>query len=136
MTREARRKETRNADTWVKSNPGFRNKFQTYNRNLQPFNFSNLLDQTVMEWWRKLAICLRKFWIRAATRFGVPKSGLRRLRHDIMRCEYEDVHVLWELLKEGDKGLSGDIGSKKKRPFSILLKWAGRKSSPLIRCSV
>ncbi|KAL7605672.1 uncharacterized protein LOC111886984 isoform X1 [Lactuca sativa] len=88
--------------------------------------------QKVIKWWQKFTIYLRKIWIRVAVRFGVPKSGLGRLHHEIMRCEYEDVHVLWKLLKENEKGLSGDLRSKKNRTCSKLVHWVGRRS-PFMR---
>ncbi|GKE00800.1 hypothetical protein Tco_1388783, partial [Tanacetum coccineum] len=46
---------------------------------------------------------------------------LGRLRHDIMSCEYEDVHILWGLLEKSDTRLSQDFGSKKRGPFSRMV---------------
>ncbi|PWA92675.1 hypothetical protein CTI12_AA052430 [Artemisia annua] len=76
-----------------------------------------------MEWLGKFTFCFRKVWNRATTRFRVPKSGLGRLRHDIMSCEYEDVHILWGLLEKSDTRFSRDFGSKKRGPFSRMVHW-------------
>ncbi|RZC62735.1 hypothetical protein C5167_024499 [Papaver somniferum] len=62
-----------------------------------------------MEWWNKMMLPLRRVWFHLAARLGIRKSGLLKLKHDVRTCEYEDVHVMWEMLKrsetESSKGL-------------------------------
>ncbi|KAJ8486532.1 hypothetical protein OPV22_019017 [Ensete ventricosum] len=43
---------------------------------------------------------MRRAWAGFATRLGIRKSGLMRLRREVITCEYEDVHVMWEMLTE------------------------------------
>ncbi|URD99795.1 hypothetical protein MUK42_31798 [Musa troglodytarum] len=53
-----------------------------------------------MAWWDRVASPMRRVWAGVATRVGIRKSGLLRLRQEVSTCEYEDVRVLWELLTE------------------------------------
>ncbi|KAJ8485771.1 hypothetical protein OPV22_018256 [Ensete ventricosum] len=46
---------------------------------------------------------MRRVWAGVATRVGIRKSGLLRLRQEVSTCEYEDVRVLWELLTESGR---------------------------------
>ncbi|CAD5173979.1 unnamed protein product [Musa acuminata subsp. malaccensis] len=53
-----------------------------------------------MAWWDRVASPMRRAWAGFATRLGIRKSGLMRLRREVRTCEYEDVHVMWEMLTE------------------------------------
>nr|XP_010905286.1 uncharacterized protein LOC105032524 [Elaeis guineensis] len=55
-----------------------------------------------MEWWDRVAFPMRRVWIGVTTRLGLRKTGLGRLRKEVSTCEYEDVHVMWELLRRTD----------------------------------
>ncbi|XP_074556502.1 uncharacterized protein LOC141812370 [Curcuma longa] len=53
-----------------------------------------------MAWWARMVSPARRVCDGVAYRFGLRKSGLVRLRREVRTCEYEDVHVMWELLTE------------------------------------
>ncbi|PKA65940.1 hypothetical protein AXF42_Ash010349 [Apostasia shenzhenica] len=53
-------------------------------------------------WWDRMIFSMKRFWIRMAARLGLPKTGLGRLRQEVRTCEYEDVHVMWEMLRRTD----------------------------------
>ncbi|KAL6645612.1 hypothetical protein ACP70R_012831 [Stipagrostis hirtigluma subsp. patula] len=49
-------------------------------------------------WWDRVVLPVRRVWLGVAARFGVRQTGLWRLRQEVSTCEYEDVHVMWEML--------------------------------------
>ncbi|CAN6285253.1 unnamed protein product [Urochloa humidicola] len=49
-------------------------------------------------WWDRVVLPVRRAWLGVASRFGVRQTGLWRLRQEVSTCEYEDVHVMWEML--------------------------------------
>ncbi|GJN08719.1 hypothetical protein PR202_ga26672 [Eleusine coracana subsp. coracana] len=49
-------------------------------------------------WWDRVVLPVRRVWLGVASRFGVRQTGLWRLRQEVSTCEYEDVHVMWEML--------------------------------------
>ncbi|OVA09315.1 hypothetical protein BVC80_897g20 [Macleaya cordata] len=55
-----------------------------------------------MEWWNKMILPMKRVWMIVAIRLGIRKNGLLKLRHDVRTCEYEDVHVMWEMLKRSE----------------------------------
>ncbi|VFQ87257.1 unnamed protein product [Cuscuta campestris] len=55
-------------------------------------------------WWRKLAFPVRRVWFAVSARVKDPNhgAGLLKLRDDIQTCGYEDVQVMWEMLRRTD----------------------------------
>ncbi|THU59350.1 hypothetical protein C4D60_Mb07t01240 [Musa balbisiana] len=57
------------------------------------------------------------------------RGGLTRLREEVSTCEYEDVHVLWELLTEsGGRGGPLRVAAPRRtrrRDGSQVWEWAG-----------
>lgn len=47
--------------------------------------------------------------------------GLGQLRNEVSTCEYEDVHVMWEMLRKTEAGAL----RKRRRAWSVY-EWAGR----------
>ncbi|KAK6115988.1 hypothetical protein DH2020_008257 [Rehmannia glutinosa] len=45
-----------------------------------------------------------------------------KLKQDVRTCEYEDVHILWDMLKRKETHMSAD--TIRKGPFSELVQWA------------
>ncbi|KAG6468629.1 uncharacterized protein LOC122034548 [Zingiber officinale] len=56
-----------------------------------------------MAWLARMASPARRVCDGVAYRLGFRKSGLMRLRREVRTCEYEDVHVMWELLTESGR---------------------------------
>ncbi|KAE9620066.1 hypothetical protein Lalb_Chr02g0159831 [Lupinus albus] len=46
---------------------------------------------------------VRRVWDFIATHIGIRKSGLVNLQHDVRACEYEDIHVMWEMLNRNNE---------------------------------
>lgn len=59
-----------------------------------------------------------------------PSTGLLKLRHDVRECEYEDVRILWELLKKNQSDMTNSTSKRSKRCFSKIIEWA--KCAPLL----
>ncbi|GFQ04046.1 hypothetical protein PHJA_002548500 [Phtheirospermum japonicum] len=77
-----------------------------------------------MNWWGKMMTPMRKVWTKVSKRFGLRKHGLVKLHQDVRFCEYEDVHILWDMLKRNQMDLTSE-----KKPF-WKLHWS--KCSPLL----
>ncbi|KAK9269981.1 hypothetical protein L1049_025554 [Liquidambar formosana] len=80
-----------------------------------------------MEWWDKMIFPMRRVWTGVATRLGIRKSGLLNLHQDVRTCEYEAVHVMWEMLKRNEtEHARGSAKSNGRRPFWNVFEWASR----------
>lgn len=85
-----------------------------------------------MEWWDKMIVPIRKAWVNVAQHLGIRKTGLVKLRHDVRTCEYEDVRILWELLKKNDAPLRTSTAGGTKKRFCRVVEWA--KCAPILLC--
>ncbi|ESQ44740.1 hypothetical protein EUTSA_v10003296mg [Eutrema salsugineum] len=54
------------------------------------------------EWWNTMAFPTRRIWNRFTVRVGFRHSGLLRLQNDVSSCEYEDIHIMWNLLHKNE----------------------------------
>ncbi|KAG5543627.1 hypothetical protein RHGRI_016394 [Rhododendron griersonianum] len=113
-----------------------------------------------MKWWHKMMAPMQRIWIVVAQRIGVRKTGkdsyisppishlwlahlkfdsllfdvlnwLVKLRQDVRTCEYDDVHVLWDMLKRNETELASP--RTKKRHFWNIYNWA--RCAPYLRRS-
>ncbi|XP_066383009.1 uncharacterized protein [Miscanthus floridulus] len=49
------------------------------------------------------AVPVKRVWLGIAARLGLRrKTGLRKLRKEVLTCEYHDVHVMWQMLRATD----------------------------------
>uniref|UniRef100_A0A453BPE3 Uncharacterized protein n=1 Tax=Aegilops tauschii subsp. strangulata TaxID=200361 RepID=A0A453BPE3_AEGTS len=52
---------------------------------------------------RRAAVPVKRVWLGLRGRLGLRRStGLGELRREVRTCEYDDVHVMWELLSGMD----------------------------------
>lgn len=52
---------------------------------------------------RRAAVPVKRVWFGLRGRLGLRRStGLGELRREVRTCEYDDVHVMWELLSGMD----------------------------------
>ncbi|XP_056173104.1 uncharacterized protein LOC115675758 isoform X2 [Syzygium oleosum] len=86
-----------------------------------------------MPCWDRFKHPLKNVWIGLATRLRMRKSGLLKLRHDVRRCEYDDVHVMWEMLERNEKEIAQSSRRMKKRSFWSIFGWA--RCAPYLRRS-
>ncbi|KAK6130815.1 hypothetical protein DH2020_035438 [Rehmannia glutinosa] len=75
-----------------------------------------------MECWDKMMTPMRKVWTKVSKRIGLRKTGIVKLKQDVRTCEYEDVHILWDMLKRKETHMSAD--TIRKGPFSEFVQWA------------
>ncbi|CAL9060338.1 unnamed protein product [Musa banksii] len=76
---------------------------------------------SMIKWWERVVVFpARRVWIGVATRLGIRRTGLRKLRKEVRSCDYEDVHVMWELLRKADTEIGG-------RPFGCRAIQRGRR---------
>ncbi|XP_020579164.1 uncharacterized protein LOC110023876 [Phalaenopsis equestris] len=59
-----------------------------------------------MECWDRMIFPLKRVWIGVAARLSLQKTGPRKLRQEVSTCEYEDVHVMWEMLRRTDREIA------------------------------
>ncbi|KAJ8755533.1 hypothetical protein K2173_019331 [Erythroxylum novogranatense] len=87
----------------------------------------------MMDWWHRLVFPVRRFWIAFSSRVKPRRNGgggLLKLHNDVQNCGYEDVQIMWELLKRSELE---PITKRKERPFWRVLVWS-KPNSP--SCSV
>ncbi|CAH9106818.1 unnamed protein product [Cuscuta europaea] len=88
--------------------------------------------------WRKLVFPVRKVWLAVSARVKARKqgaAGLLKLHDDIQTCGYEDVQVMWEMLRQAESKLTS-IGhddnannkQKQHRPFWRIFVWSNHTS--------
>ncbi|KAK4736934.1 hypothetical protein R3W88_000631 [Solanum pinnatisectum] len=76
-----------------------------------------------MELWEKMMDPMRKAWSRVSTGIHIRKTGHVKLHRDVRKCEYEDVQILWDMLKKNEKGSEASkspFGRKKVRFWDII----------------
>ncbi|XP_019169497.1 PREDICTED: uncharacterized protein LOC109165264 [Ipomoea nil] len=85
------------------------------------------------DWWQKMVFPVRKVWIAVSARVKARKhgAGLLKLRDDIQTCGYEDVQVMWEMLRRTESELTSRPHSKPKhRPFWRIFVWSNHRTCP------
>ncbi|MCD7448432.1 hypothetical protein HAX54_041923 [Datura stramonium] len=88
-----------------------------------------------MELWEKMMNPMRKAWNRVSTRIRIRKTGHVKLHRDVRKCEYEDVHILWDMLKKNEtRDATKSPSRRKKVRFWDIIDWA--KRAPFICRSV
>ncbi|XP_047088651.1 uncharacterized protein LOC124700604 isoform X2 [Lolium rigidum] len=74
----------------------------------------------------KSAVPAKKIWLAMASRLGLrPTAGLRNLRKEVRTCEYRDVHVMWEMLR--DMGSPAPLEEKEAAAAAAVMAAAGAR---------
>ncbi|KAF5178277.1 Elongation factor [Thalictrum thalictroides] len=73
-----------------------------------------------------LPVTMRRVWVGFATRIGIRRSGLLKLSNDVKMCEYEDVHVMWEMLRKTEPEICRSRPQIKPPRRQILKPWVSR----------
>ncbi|XAR61953.1 hypothetical protein NMG60_11016513 [Bertholletia excelsa] len=75
----------------------------------------------------RMMVPIRRIWRAVAKRVRVRKTGKMKLRHEVQTSEYEDIHVLWELLEKNVASSTSTPRTKKRRAgLSHIAHWARR----------
>ncbi|KAK1290310.1 hypothetical protein QJS10_CPB18g00162 [Acorus calamus] len=69
------------------------------------------------EWWNRMIFPVKRVLVSFAARVKARKDGggLLKLHDDVQTCGYQDVQVMWEMLRRSEMELSSS--PKRKRPF-------------------
>ncbi|KAK1276951.1 hypothetical protein QJS04_geneDACA004034 [Acorus gramineus] len=80
------------------------------------------------EWWNRMIFPVKRVLVSFAARVKGRKNGggLLKLHDDVQTCGYQDVQVMWEMLRRSEMELSSS--PKRKRPFWRILVWSNRSS--------
>ncbi|KAG9442047.1 hypothetical protein H6P81_017901 [Aristolochia fimbriata] len=80
-----------------------------------------------MDWWEKVVLPVTKVWLLLGSRMGIKSSRHLKLRYEVKTCEYEDVQIMWKLLRKSESEKNHRFKSKKlRRPIWKTLLCAGR----------
>ncbi|CAL1376982.1 unnamed protein product [Linum trigynum] len=79
-----------------------------------------------MDWWNKVVFPVRRVWVAVSARVKSSRKhggGILMLHNDVQTCGYEDVQVMWEMLRRSELEMvngggrtAGDL-LKRNRPF-------------------
>ncbi|XVF25319.1 hypothetical protein REPUB_Repub13aG0203200 [Reevesia pubescens] len=84
-----------------------------------------------MDWWNKMIFPVRRVWFAVSSRVKAPKNGvgLLKLHDDVQTCGYQDVQVMWEMLRRSEIELIANNSKRKQRPFWRVFIWSSNHSS-------
>ncbi|KAF8025281.1 hypothetical protein BT93_F2195 [Corymbia citriodora subsp. variegata] len=84
-----------------------------------------------MELWRKMIFPVRRVWFSVSARLKARNHGAghMKLEDDVQTCEYQDVQVMWEMLKRSETELMANHPKRKAhRPFWRVLVWSNHSA--------
>ncbi|KAJ9189834.1 hypothetical protein P3X46_001086 [Hevea brasiliensis] len=84
-----------------------------------------------MDWWHKMIFPVRRVWISLSARFK-PRNkgaGLLKLHNDVQTCGYEDVQVMWEMLRRSESEQIANHRKRKQRPFWKVFEWSNHSAA-------
>ncbi|KAL5699417.1 hypothetical protein ACHQM5_030326 [Ranunculus cassubicifolius] len=90
-----------------------------------------------MDLWQKIMVFpMRRVWCSVSTRVKARKNGggLLKLHNDVQTCEYQDVQIMWEMLKKTTEPEVHTPTKRKQKPFWRVFVWSNngsRASSPM-----
>ncbi|MBA0866901.1 hypothetical protein Goshw_025492 [Gossypium schwendimanii] len=70
-----------------------------------------------MDWWHKMIFPVRRLWFVVSSRVKARKNGagLLKLHDDVQTCGYEDVQVMWEMLRRSESELLAANNNPKRK---------------------
>ncbi|KAJ6713189.1 hypothetical protein OIU79_009225 [Salix purpurea] len=60
---------------------------------------------------------------------GARGANLLKLHNDVQTCGYEDVQVMWEMLRRSESELIASHPKRKQRPFWRVFVWANHSAA-------
>ncbi|KAJ1703523.1 hypothetical protein LUZ63_003302 [Rhynchospora breviuscula] len=86
-----------------------------------------------MAWWQKrILFPVKRAWLHLSSkvrpRVDANDGGILKLRGDVQTCEYQDVQVMWEILRS-EMEVSNSISRQRKHSFWRLPSWPHRQSN-------
>ncbi|OWM69540.1 hypothetical protein CDL15_Pgr014001 [Punica granatum] len=86
----------------------------------------------LMDWWHKMVFPVRRLWFAVSTRVKSREkgAGLLKLHDDVQTCGYEDVQVMWEMLRRSEtETMAPNHGKRKQRPFWRVFVWSNHNAA-------
>ncbi|URD75285.1 hypothetical protein MUK42_08858 [Musa troglodytarum] len=75
-------------------------------------------QKVMMPWWDKKVVCpVKRAWVAIAARVKACKhgDGILKLHDDVQTCGYEDVQVMWEIVRRSEAEGSNASEQRKRR---------------------
>ncbi|KDP41917.1 hypothetical protein JCGZ_26935 [Jatropha curcas] len=84
-----------------------------------------------MDWWHKMLFPVRRVWFAVSSHLKPRKNGagLLKLHNDVQTCGYEDVQVMWEMLKRSESEQIANNPKRKHCPFRKVLIWSNHSAA-------
>ncbi|MQL86635.1 hypothetical protein Taro_019159, partial [Colocasia esculenta] len=85
----------------------------------------------VMAWWEKVACPVKRAWVFVAARVKAGRSpgpGIMKLHDDVQTCGYQDVQVMWEMLRT-EMELSAHAAKRRRQLWRVLIWSDGRAAA-------
>ncbi|CAA6670338.1 unnamed protein product [Spirodela intermedia] len=85
----------------------------------------------VIDWWEKVTLPVKRAWVFVTSRVEARRksmAGIMKLHNDVQMCGYEDVQVMWEMLRS-EMELSAHA-ARRRRPFWRVIVWSGPAVPP------
>ncbi|KNA23765.1 hypothetical protein SOVF_022290 [Spinacia oleracea] len=98
------------------------------------------VSNTMEFYWleKRIVLPVKKLCRRLAARLGFQKRGILILSQEVKACEYEDVRIMWEMLKKSETTTTNDVTRSnsspkwlKNKPLRNAVAWA--RSSTCLR---
>lgn len=85
----------------------------------------------MMELWKKMVFPVRKLCLGVVSRLKARKNGaaLLKLHNDIQTCGYEDVQVMWEMLRKTESEMISRPTKRKQKPFWRVFLWQNHEGT-------
>ncbi|KAJ7962716.1 MAGUK p55 subfamily member 4 like [Quillaja saponaria] len=82
----------------------------------------------LMDVWHKMIFPVRRVWLAVSSRVKARKNGtgLLKLHDDIQTCGYQDVQVMWEMLRRSESELIDN--HPKRKPFWRVSVWSNHSA--------
>lgn len=90
------------------------------------------VKEKFMDFWHKMIFPVRRFWFTVSSPLKARKNGagLLKLRDDIQTCGYQDVQVMWEMLRRSETEHHHHHHPKsKQRPFWRVFVWSSSNNT-------
>ncbi|KAL4628928.1 hypothetical protein ACB098_05G203100 [Castanea mollissima] len=84
-----------------------------------------------MDIWHKMIFPVRRVWFSVSARVKARKdgAGLLKLHNDVQTCGYQDVQVMWEMLRRSESELISHPPKRKQRPFWRFFLWSNHSAA-------
>ncbi|KAF9686299.1 hypothetical protein SADUNF_Sadunf03G0144400 [Salix dunnii] len=85
----------------------------------------------LMDMLHKMIFPVRRVWLGVSARLRTRKNGagLLKLHNDVQTCGYEDVQVMWEILRRSESELMASLPKRKQRPFWRVFVWSNHSAA-------